>query len=234
MTDNRNSQELFRQALIEARLRKSQKIIDAYPEEVNFSEKHLRKMQEILRYSQHKSWLKHPKLGRKRMLAVLIAAIMMLVGSIAVYANRDAIIRFMEQIFDRHTEVSYQADTANADVPQWIEDEYTLTYVPEGYKVSEYESDPINVWIQWNNLNGDYIRFTQLLIEQYCVQYDNEHSSSQEIKISNATVYFMVHSSARSAYLWTDGQYGYELSCPTNLPLEEVIQMIEGVAKKDQ
>ena len=234
MIDNLNGQDLFRQALIEARLRKSRQIIDAYTEEVRFSKEHLRKMQIILRYSQHKSWLGHPKLGRKRMLAVLIAAIMMLVGSIAVYANRDAIIRFMEQICEKYNRVSYQSDDANADVPQWIEEEYTLTYVPEGYELSEYESNPSNVWIRWQNSNGRSIYFTQLLIDQYLVQYDNEYSSAQQIYINGIIVYYTIHSNAPSFFMWTDGKYGYELSCSTNIPLDEVIQMIEGVAKKEQ
>ena len=229
MGENENGLGLFRNALIEASWRKAKQIFEEDPAEVQFSAEHLRKMKQILRYSEHKTWIGHPKLGRKRIVAALIAAIMLLVGSITVYANRDAIIRFMEQAFGKYTRVSYQCDDPDAEIPEWIEEEYTLGYVPEGYELSRYEFNDSVVWFKWKNPADDRILFTQSLIDNAYTQYDNENSESEQIRVSNMMVYYTNHSSATSAYLWTDGLYAYELKCPAELPRAEVIRMIESV-----
>lgn len=232
MTENKNGREILRQALIEARLRKVQEILDENPGEVEVPPEHFRKMEQILQYAEHKSWLRHPKLGRKRMLALLIAATMMLLGGIGVYAHKDAIVDFITEIFSRHTEASYHSIEPAADIPKWIEDEYTLSYVPEGYERSKYQSDLNSIWVQWHNSNGECIYFTQSLIDRYYLQYDNENSAAQQIQVSNYTIYYTQHDSSFDLYLWTDGSYGYELECPADMPQEEVIRMIESLTLK--
>lgn len=234
MRSYENGRELFRQALIDARLRKSKQILDANPEEVQFSASHLRKMQQILSYSRHQSWIRHPKLGRKRMVAVLIAAALLLIGSMTVYANRDAIVRFMEQVFGKYTRVSYQCVDPDAKIPEWIEDEYTLSYVPEGYELSEYESDTSGVWMQWKNSNDDYIYFTQSSIDRYYAQYDNENSYDEQIQVNNSTVYCTYHTAPLFIYLWTDGSYCLELKCHSYISADEVARMIESVSIQSQ
>lgn len=165
MTDIHEERELFRQALLEARLRKSQQIMDADTDEVQFSKKHLRKMQQIISADRSSLQFAFYSRKKKRILALLIAVAVLIIGSITVYANKDAIVQFVQKIFCDHIEVSY-ANQGNVEgIPEWIEQEYTLAYVPEGYVLEDSTCDLTFALSEWKNAKGEYLRFEQSIMD---------------------------------------------------------------------
>lgn len=233
MTDSHEELELFRKALLEARLRKSQQMIDADTGEVTFTKKHLRKMQYIINSDRTPLRCTFHSRKKKRILAVLIAAAILLIGSIAVYANRDAIIRFTQKIFGNHTKVSYSIQDNDSYVPSRIEQEYTLTYVPEGYELMNSMSNLIFVWAEWKNETGDYLRFGQSVINGGIHGLDNESSISEQIQIGEFEVCSSHHISSVSTYIWTDGMYVYKIECHTDISLEELARIMSGISVRE-
>ncbi len=232
MTDIHEERELFRQALLEARLRKSQQMIDADTDEVQFSKKHLRKMQQIISADRSSLQFAFYSRKKKRILALLIAAAVLIIGSITVYANKDAIVQFVQKIFGDHIEVSY-ANQGNVDgIPEWIEQEYTLTYLPDGYELVETISEASYILMEWEGARGEYIRFEQRTMDGSLFVQDNEHSDSDVIKLAAYSVYCTYSWPESNCYMWTDGRYVYQIICSKNITRDELTQMVTSVSEK--
>lgn len=233
MTDIHEERELFRQALLEARLRKSQQIMDADTDEVQFSKKHLRKMQQIISADRSSLQFAFYSRKKKRILALLIAAAVLIIGSITVYANKDAIVQFVQKIFCDHIEVSY-ANQGNVEgIPEWIEQEYAPSYLPKGYELVETSSGVSYTYSKYQNAKGDYIQFDQRVIDSSLFVFDNEKSDSDVIQLTTFTVYCTHRSSGPSFYVWTDGRYAYQFVCSSNISQDELTQMIMGISETE-
>ena len=230
MTEIDEERKLFCQALLEARLRKSQQMIDTESDEIVLSARHLYRMDHILKSVDEPFRPISSTRQKKRILALLIAAAILLFGSITIYANRDTIARFVHKIFGDHTEVSYSNYDSNIDVPERIEQEYTLTYVPEGYELVQSMSDYILIWKEWINDKGEYLLFKQRPIKESLYIFDNDNSNTECIQIEDFEVYCTHFESSDSAYLWTDGEYVYEIECCADISLEELARMINDVS----
>lgn len=232
MTDIYEERELFRQALLEARLRKSQQMIDADSDEVQFSKKHLRKMQQIISADRSSLQFAFYFRKKKRILALLIAAAALIIGSITIYANKDTIVQFVQKIFCDHIEVSY-ANQGNVEgIPEWIEQEYTLTYVPEGYVLEDSMCDLTFVLSEWKNAKGEYLRFEQSIIDGSLYLLDNEKSTSNCLKIASYNVYCTYLASGTRSYFWTDGSYVFQIMCPSYISIDELTSMINSLSLK--
>lgn len=230
MTDIHEERELFRQALLEARLRKSQQMIDADTDEVQFSKKHLRKMQQIISADRSSLQFAFYSRKKKRILALLIAAAVLIIGSITVYANKDAIVQFVQKIFGDHIEVSY-ANQGNVEgIPEWIEQEYTLTYVPAGYIFTNSTDEFSLVCTEWRNESGKYLRFSQSVVDGGIHGIDSEYSTSERMHIGEFDIYCTQHNSIDRTYLWSDGVYVYKIECNADFSYDELYKLINGVA----
>lgn len=230
MIEISEERELFRQALLEARLRKSQQMIDAESDEIVFSARHLHRIDCILKSVDAPFRPTSSTRQKKRILALLIAAAILLFGSITVYANRDTIARFVQKIFGDHTEVSYSDHDNNITVPEGIEQEYTLTYVPDGYELAQSISDYTLVWKEWINAEGKYLQFKQRPINESLYIFDNDNSITECIQVGDFEIYCTHFQSNDSAYLWTDGQYVYEIECCSDISIDELTRMINSIS----
>ena len=230
MTESTNDKELFRRLLIQARLEKSQELIDRHPEKIEFPPKHLKKMAKIISSSDRVSITRGLSNTQRRIIAVLVAAVMFIFGGLAVYANREAIVEFVKTVFNGYSTVEYETDS---DVPETIETEYTMEYVPEGYEKTDEQITMFSVWIQWTGANGNLITFTQMPINQSDLTHDNDHSTSENIIIGEIDVYHVISTNGYNHYAWTDGKYMFELSTHQNLSNEDITQMIESVKLKE-
>ena len=229
MKEYANEREMFADILIEARIKKSQLLIDAYPEKITFPEKHLKRMEKLIARAESTPSAILIGRNKKRLIALLIAAAMVIFGGLTVYAHGDQIVRFVKEVFSSFNTVSYESDS---DVPEVIETEYTMEYVPEGYERTDDNIDMFAVWIQWKNADNSEILFKQYLINQTYINDDNQHSTDGHIQIGELSVYHVASTHGYNSYTWDNGEYIFQISCSTPLSLEEVTKMIESVNPK--
>ena len=229
MKEYANEREMFADILIEARIKKSQLLIDAYPEKITFPEKHLKRMEKLIARAESTPSAILIGRNKKRLIALLIAAAMVIFGGLTVYAHGDQIVRFVKEVFSSFNTVSYESDS---DVPEVIETEYTMEYVPEGYEPSNTLINDVVVKLQWVNSAGSELTFRQALINQSSLNNDNDHSSDEHIQIGDLTVYHVFSTDGYNSYTWDNGEYIFQISCSTPLSLEEVTKMVESVNPK--
>ena len=219
---------VLKDILWEARERYTADIIAFDPSEHVFSPSHASRMKKILKNAPHKACKGLPR-PNKRLIALLIAAAMVIFGGLTVYAHGDQVVRFVKEVFSSFNTVSYESDS---DVPEYIETEYTMEYVPEGYEKSSESIDDAGVWIQWTREEGEEIIFKQGLINTSIMNNDNEHSSDEHIQIGEFTVYHISSDTGYCSFVWTNNEYTFRIASLTPLSLEEATKMIESVNPK--
>lgn len=232
MSEYAENLKLFQRVLIEASDEKAQRILAEYPEEIVFSKHHEKIMHKILTSSRKYPTVGHGRMSRKkRMMILLVAILVLLLSGLTVYASRDALVRFVEQIHEKYISVFYQKEHG-ADVPDTIEKEYTLSYVPEGYELKKYEAYSSSVQSEWRNPSNEYILFVQNVIGGSIYNFDNEHGNFEEWMVEEYHV-FTARYATSNVYLWNDGQYSYFLDCSEQWSFEEISQMILSVKEKE-
>lgn len=222
--------KLFQQAFIEAMKDNTRMVLAEYPEKPLYSKKHRRAMKQIM-FGQRKPPIKTPGriFQRKHMIAAFIAAVLILLSGLTIYANREAVVEFMKQIYETFTRVSFREDQEDeADFPDTIEEERIPAYVPDGFVMQDHQSVLLGVYVVWQK-EEEYIIFNQSTIGNV-YDLDNERSDFTIMTIGDFTVYTNQNEYSNT-YIWNDEIYSYSLSCPTTLEVEDVGHIIQSVSK---
>ena len=218
------SEELFGKALAEALSRKYDGELSQCHETAQCSDEHLKEMKAIVRSGGGAS--KPKRSGKKKwVIALLVAAVLLLAGCSA-YVYRDEIRDFIEEIYDKHIKITYDRGEQPSSGVE-ITENYTLTYLPEGYfSVSEFYSSTGNVCI-WQNSEGGYIIFEQRPLNRTSHVVDGESGATSMIKHNDYDLYY--RTTEDHSYIWNDGKYALKISASMPLSEEEVIAIIEGI-----
>jgi len=148
---------------------------------------------------------------RRSLLAAIITLIIMFASLMSVSATRNSAIRFVKKVFWNRNSINIEK---NVKIPfETIETEYTLSDLPEGYRIKSYDKDDFGVFVIWINENGDEIVFAQDTLAMH-FDIDNEHDY-HEYEINGYTAYYT--GNEHGAFLiWTDGNYWFSASGPKN------------------
>lgn len=139
-------------------------LYDQYEKEISgenakCSASHYEKMSAILGYS-----VKRYRLHlSKRLIAAILAAVILLLAGCTVYIYREKIKNLFAEIHDRYVKVFSDAEE-NSTIP--ISEIYSLGYIPEGYDCIEEKILPVFVSYKWKNEQGNIISFTQDILKQ--------------------------------------------------------------------
>ncbi len=101
----------------------------------------------------------HPLRTAMLRTAASFAAVLLLFGSVLAVDTdaRKAFLGWMEERFDTYISFSASGKTHNS-----VQAEYTLGWVPEGYRFDEILDETDGQTVFYINDNGDYFRFTYL------------------------------------------------------------------------
>lgn len=171
----------------------------------DFSDKFESKMQSLISKERRIKFSTRRKIS-KSLLAAVIAAVIMLTGTLSVSASRRKLIDFVETVFSDYISVEPSKDS---EIKIYnIETPYNLGYVPDGFTLWNYEQDEIGVTATWTNGKGDEIVFMQDILNGVFIM-DNEHEY-QEIKLNGYKAY--VYGDDLNGYIsWTDGSYWFRI-----------------------
>lgn len=192
----------------------------------DFSEKFEKSMTQIIKKNNHIKFSTRRKI-RKGLLAAIVATVVMFTGLMSVSATRIPFIEFIKKQFPKYNEITLSEEsTPPVDT---MEKEYTLTYVPEDFKISTYEADEFGVFSVWTNDDNCEIVFSQGILDTN-LSIDTEHNY-REITINGHEAY-LNHYEFNSSLKWTDGSYWFILSVPDFLS-DDIITMAENIVEKN-
>lgn len=163
----------------------------------------------------------------KSLLAAIVAIIVAFVGLMSVSATREPIIEFVKKVFSQFNEI-----TLSKELPppvETIQTEYTLTNLPEGYEIREYQKSSNGVFVVWKNESGEEITFAQMIMDSN-FSIDNEHTY-RELEINGLNAY-LSEDEYGCALRWSDGYYCFTITVPTSIK-SDIINLQENISKKN-
>lgn len=216
-----NEMDLFKQAIREALDKKIDEAINSENETLDVSKKHKIAMRTILRG-------KIPTEGRvsaKRVRIIAIVAIIALLLASCAVIYREEIGKLTVVILERYDLITH---SDNSGTPLSIEEEYELSYVPNGYDLKDVITTENTVIRTYSNSDENNIIFNQNVVGNAHILLDNEHGNSETYKIGDLIVYFRP-SSDKFVYLWNDEKYIVIISSDIKFSIDELTKIIEGV-----
>ncbi len=216
---------LLRDALIEAMLREFDRDMEKCEESPICSPEHYKKMSEIVGFDVTKPRRK-PRM-RKKVIIFIIAAALALTGCVAVFYRQ--IGNFIEEVYEKYIKVHFVEETPAA--PTEIEDVYTLTYVPEGYKLAKQSINAIHIRQEYSNEAKDTIVFEQNAINSTICILDAEKGKTIFIEHKNILIYCKTIKD-KYYYLWNTSFYQFSICSRYSLDEREIVKIIEGITTK--
>lgn len=220
---NESNLTLFKQALCEGLSNRIDHLMSECNEKAHCSRRHTIAMRTIV----------YGKIGEKRtitprmrwIIAILVSAAIILTSCAIAY--RDQILRIIKYIPDYVMGLTYSEEDSKGAL---IETAYELTYVPEGYVLTESTSSPSIVKYVFVSAKDEKIRFVQKPI-QGTVLFIDEENLNIILTHNECDIYYSVTNEQHS-YLWNDGKYIINLLSDVKLTNDTIMSIIDGIKVK--
>ncbi len=152
-------------------------------------------------------------LGVKMRPALVVAAIVMLLftGCMTIQPIREQVIKFFMNITPIYSEIKFSKPSSEyAD----IEFTYDLPTPPKGYEVTVENKAPEWHNVQYDNKDGDFVRYTKSVAENSTLQINTEGVTTTDIYI-NGCLGLKYSNQGISTIVWTDekGLYTLDGTC---------------------
>lgn len=221
-----NAKELFVKAFMEAERLDNADIPREDEIQWEFSKKFLQSMDKLIRKN-NRIQLSTRRTVTKSLLAAVIATMIAITALMSVSATRTPIIEFVKKVFSQFNEITLSPEAAPP--VNTIETEYTLTNLPDGYEISEYQKSDNSVFIVWTNESGEKIAFVQNVLDSN-VAIDNEHGY-REFEINGLKAY-LVEDEYGGELRWSDGYYCFTIRVPANIK-KDIMTLQENISEKN-
>lgn len=223
-----SNEDLFIKAFIEAEKTENAEYLNDEKQDIIFSENFEKKMNKLIEKDKRIK-ISTRKSVKKVMLTAIIAVTAVVLSLLTVSAVRlsdEPFISFVKRIFPTYNDIS-MSDGSTVPVDK-IETEYTLTNLPEGYTLSEYQSDELGVFVIWRNQSGDRIVFSQNILSSGFT-IDNEHDY-REYFINGYKAYYSGNEHG-ACLIWTDGSYLFDVGVPASCK-DMILEFPEKISEK--
>ncbi len=163
-------------------------------------------------------------LKRRLVIAALVAALLFLTAC-GTYIWREELAGYWVELYEDHFFI--KGDMAESGSK--ITEQYCLTYVPEGYTLTEERVAADVVYRRWENETGDGLALMQTC-HVWNAGVDNKGVPPQELLLAGNEVMYLTNGKY-GTYMWSDGVYHFTLN--TTMPLsQEVLQnLFQGFEK---
>lgn len=190
-----------------------------------FSDKFESKMQSLISKERRIKFSTRRKIS-KSLLAAVIAAVIMLTGTLSVSASRRKLIDFVETLTPGFLSIDIAKDSQPGN--EIIKNEYTLKDVPDGFKIVQYDKNDYGVFCVWKNESGEKIVFSQDPIST-SVSMDNEHIFERTL-VNGNNAYF--HGEDGNLFItWNDGTYWFSIAA-TSTDKETLLDYAKNIIEK--
>lgn len=183
-----------------------------------FSDRFERKMEKQIR-AQSSSYYPLIKTPARRLATILVVFLLTFSLSLSVSAIREPIFSALERITEKFTEIIFQNNNDTRFV------EYEIGWIPEQYIPTATIQVSNSITVEWRYLDS-YIQFEQL--SHGNVRYNTEGVSVHHAEWANKKIsYFQKHNTY--LFSWEEDGYLFSITCPADLPLEDIRRMIESI-----
>lgn len=162
----------------------------------------------------------------RRVVALLVAALLLLTGCAVVY--HEEIYSFITRITD--ISVDYTVEDADTTLKA-VEEIYELTYLPDGYTLTESVNLTNVIYNTYNNDEGKQLIFTQFLTTVKG-SMSNENSTINYYTVKNYEVIELIIDVSYS-YIWNNGRYLMNLNSPDRISMEELEMIMDGIVVRE-
>lgn len=216
------SRELFIKAFMEAESYDNSKLKSEEEIDWKFSEKFEKSMNKLIKKNSRIVFSTRQRI-KKGLIAAIIAIVVLFTGLMSVSATRAPFVEILKKVFSDHNEISITKES----IPpvDSIETEYTLSYIPDGYKLKSYDKGSFSVLTIWSNDKGEDITLYQSIIDSV-INIDTEHGY-EELKINGYDAYYNSNN-----LMWTDGSYWFSMS-KTNADKDELLELSKSLTEKN-
>lgn len=194
----------------------------------HFSRRFRRKMRALLRYERRTPYMRKAVRGIKTAAAVFAVIVSLTFCALmSVEAGRTRIIEIVVKLLSDATSLRVSVDDGAPS--DRVLRPVTPTYVPEGYRVVDEETDDTFHIIIYRNEEGIEFAYNQDLLMASEYLFDTEDADTKEIMIGSQEVQVIVKPSRdRSSVYWHDDNYFYSISA-INIKYSELLKMAESV-----
>ena len=194
--------------------------------EVIYSPKYIKAINKLLGKKETKKIKFFDSIG-KRIVAAIVAVMLVVGGSIGVYAFREPIVKFITEIKDKFVEIFFcESDVSEA--PTEIETVYTLGYVPEGYELESRENMGIKAISRWSNGENEIVLTQSLLSNKSTL--DSENVDYVILYIDEIQINIVDKNGIKTLY-WNNSEYAFKLKFTEVVLDEECIKIIKSITK---
>ena len=223
--------ELFQKALLEAMVNKYDREMTQCTEDSHCSDGHFERVAKIIGIKAVNA-KSHRRTSKRTVVALILAAVLFLSSCFVVYAYRNEIWGFVEKIYEKYIAVSFENKDNAHDSTGEISIVYKLSYLPDGYTVTDERITPLSAFYEFENSDGLVITFTQKNLRSAQFWLDVEHGESVVIAVENLDIYCRMIDNSYN-YIWNDGEHAMLLTSDTEFSQDVLLQIIEGVTVKE-
>ncbi len=215
---------LLKRAIIQGVSERYERELCACKAQVRCSDAHMEKISEILGVDVRSI---NKRSTRKVVIAALLLAAALAIGSLTVYANREKIRDLFIQIFEKYIILDFTEEQVSPDITEI----YEVGYIPEGYELIRERYNSGDIFYRWMNENEETLTFAQYNLN-VCIQYDAELSDYSIINHKGCKILCVRHETSVS-YTWTDGKYALYIYDRSFLSEEEILKIIDSIHPKE-
>lgn len=220
----KNDAKLFGDAVLNGIINRFERELADNTESAGYSEAHEAAMLEIIATSK----AIEQRMGKKRLIAILVAAALLLLVGCTAYVYRNQIGSFVETFFENSVNIGF-ADEEKNDITT-IEEVYELTYIPEGYTLKEKHISEVNVTFTYYDKEQNVVWFDQCpLGASNNFVLDNDTQDASVFEHNGIEIYVRLNTKTRH-YFWENDKYAMSLTCSTSISQDEILKIIDGIS----
>lgn len=189
------------------------------------SAKHYRKMSRIV--GKHVSSTHRRRLSKST--ALLIAAVLTLCSAVTVYACRENVRCFIEEVYDSFVKLTHKgAENLAAE----ITDAYFPSVMAEGYEMRSTQISPSVVKYEFADSDGKTIIFKQVTLNGTSLYYDAVNDGFEAITVNDNEIYYR-YCDPTHKYVWSDSKYVFTLTSDIELSSDTLSAILGGLVITD-
>lgn len=211
-------------ALTELMYKEADELMVEY-ELYDFSPEFEKKMEKLIKRRRKPYFRMINTVGKR---AACIAACAFIVSSaslMSVDAVREAVLGFIMNIFEDHSDISLTNDGKHPDT---IQDVYEITYDISDYSIVFTDYNDRNRSTVYSK-NDKEVVFEQYIQDSFNLRINTEGATISHIDINGYDTIYYYDNSQNHNFIWDNGQYIFYLS--SNLSKEETISIVKSVKK---
>ncbi|NLK86384.1 MAG: DUF4367 domain-containing protein [Clostridiaceae bacterium] len=218
------SEEMLRDAVIKADLLE----INALPENIiehKFSRRFERKMKHLISRNRitEPIVIGRPVYLRRRLIAVLIAIILLLASVMSVSAIREKVFELIIEVYEKYTQLFFEkSQSTNTSSENFSI--YVPTYIPDGFSLV-YEDMDGTVLLEYEKGN-EYISYRQVCPDEVSMHINTEGIELEDFIFNDLPAKYYSNEGVQNL-IWYDNSYMYRVS--STLDKTTVLRIAESI-----